>query len=268
MMKQIFIIAAVIALALAGPLALGDEQRNAAWLGGLKQHFFGDREIAPAADAISLELPDRAEDGAAVPVRIRAAFPQTPERYIQTLTVLIDRNPTPLGGIFRFTPNSGQVDLSFRIRVNEYSQVRAIAETNDGKLLMASHYVKASGGCSAPVGTDLEAAAKRLGKIRFKTTDASPDGPVQMQLAVSHPNLTGLQKDQLSLLFIPAHFVQKVEVKFEGEPVFSAETDISISENPNFRFYFVPRKPGKLTAEISDSKGMKFTETYTYPAGG
>jgi len=239
--------------------------QDSAWQTHLKTHFFGERPIVESDDVIELEAPTRAEDGAVVPVRIHAKFPQTPDRYIKTISLIIDKNPAPLAGKFQFTPKSGRADLALRIRVNEYSPVRVIAETNDGKLFMNSLFVKASGGCSAPVGTDLDAAMQRLGKIRFKTKNiTSLDEPIATQLAVSHPNITGMQKDQVSLLYIPSHFVTQVVVKFDDEPIFSAETTISVSENPNFRFFFVPEKKGTLTAEITDSKGMKFTQAYAF----
>lgn len=235
------------------------------WQTHLKAQFFGDRPIVQSDEVVELEAPVRAEDGAVVPIRIHTKFPQTANRYIKTISLIIDKNPAPLAGKFQFTPQSGRADLALRIRVNEYSPVRVIAETNDGKLFMNTHFVKASGGCSAPVGTDLDVAMQRLGKIRFKTKNVtSLDEPVATQLAVSHPNITGMQKDQVSLLYIPPHFVTQVDVKFEGVPIFSAETTISVSENPNFRFFFVPQKEGTLTAEITDSKGMKFTQTYAF----
>ena len=71
-------------------------------------------------------------------------------------------------GIFHFTPHSGKADLALRVRLNAYSNVRVITETSDGKLHMSKRFVKASGGCSAPVGTNLEAAFKRMGKMKFK----------------------------------------------------------------------------------------------------
>lgn len=40
--------------------------------------------------------------------------------------------------------------LATRVRVDDYSYVRAVAETADGKLHMVKAFVKASGGCSAP----------------------------------------------------------------------------------------------------------------------
>jgi sulfur-oxidizing protein SoxY len=80
---------------------------------------------------------------------------------------------------------------------------------------------------------------------------------------ISHPNLTGLQMDQVTRLYAPAHFVKEVRVSFDGEPVFSAETDISVSENPNFQFYFVPTHEGELDVEVVDSKGLRFNHTQT-----
>lgn len=233
----------------------------------LRESYFGDRPILESDEVIALEAPRRAENAAIVPIKIRAQIPQTEERYIKTLTLLIDKNPVPLAGTFHFTPKSGRADLALRVRINAYSHIRAIAETNDGELHMTKEFVKASGGCSAPVGTDLEAAMKRLGKMKFKTARISSTGdPVSTQLGISHPNITGLQMDQVTQLYMPAHFVNKVKVSLDGELVFSAETDISVSENPNFRFYLVPQAEsegkGELIAEVEDTHGSKFTKTY------
>ena len=198
---------------------------------------------------------------ALVPIKITAKKPQTKQHFIKSLWIIIDKNPKPLAGTFQFSPLNGKADLAMRIRVDAYSPVRVIAATNDGKYYMVSHFVKSSGGCSAPASTDAATALARMGKIRIKTPAIRLfDEPVQTRLAISHPNTSGLQKDQVTTLFIPPHYISKIDVKFEGEPIFSAETDISISENPNFKFYFVPTKPGVLTTVVTDTKGNKFTQ--------
>ncbi len=253
------------------PAWAADAEVDAAWNTRLKTFYFQDRPIATEQDVIALTAPVRAEDGALVPISIKAAFPQTPERFIKALYLIIDNNPSPLAGKFTLTPKSGRADMELRIRVDAYSPVRVVAETNDNQLYMTSHFVKASGGCSAPVGTDLESAMQRMGKIRMKLLDQpahSQDSlrmsavqPVQARLAISHPNITGLQKDQVTTLFIPPDYVKSVVVKFNDEVVFSAETDISISENPNFQFYFAPDKAGKLTATITDTENRVFTHS-------
>ena len=57
-------------------------------------------------------------------------------RYIDRLWLVIDNNPSPISAIFTFTPQSGRADIETRVRIDEYTHVRAIAETNDGQLYM------------------------------------------------------------------------------------------------------------------------------------
>ena len=68
--------------------------------------------------------------------------------------------------------------------------------------------------------------------------------------------------DQLTRLYLPAHFVKKLRVTYNDTPVLLAETDISISEDPSFRFYFQPQGEGTLKAEVIDSENNSF-ETLT-----
>lgn len=232
-----------------------------AWDNLLKNYYFPNIQITESNKLLDFEAPYRAEDGAMVPINIKTKLPQTKEDYIQSMWIVIDNNPKPLAGKFQFSPLNGKADLSMRIRVDAYSLVRVIAATNKNQYYMVSHFVKSSGGCSAPASSDAETALARLGKIRMKTKFKSFEEPVQTRLAISHPNTSGLQKDQVTTLFIPPHYISKINVKFNGESVFSAETDISISENPNFKFYFAPDKPGLLTTEVTDTKGNKFTQT-------
>ncbi len=237
-------------------------EEDMVWTGGLRSAYFGDRAITQSDDLIILNAPRRGEDAAIVPISITAQIPQTAEQYIQTIYLFIDKNPGPLIGKFRFTPKSGRADLAFRVRVNAYSPIRAIAETNDGELYMSRRFIKATGGCSAPASSDLDAAMARLGKIKLHTISVPKLAePTLTQLMISHPNLSGMQMDQVTHLYAPAHFVRHVKVSFGGQEVFSAETGFGISENPSFRFFFVPESEGELTAEITDTKGLQFSQT-------
>jgi len=256
--------------AVAGPLIMLSPEPGQAttveedmvWTGGLRHAYFGDRPISQSDDMIVLKAPNRADDAAIVPISITAQIPQTDEQYIQTIYLFIDKNPGPLIGKFHFTPRSGRADLAFRVRVNAYSPIRAIAETNDGSLYMSRRFIKATGGCSAPAGSDLDAAMTRLGKMKLRTNAMSPVAePMAAQLMISHPNLSGMQMDQVTQLYAPAHFVRHVKVSFDGEEVFSAETGFGISENPSFRFYFVPEGEGELSAEVTDTNDLHFMQT-------
>jgi len=235
-----------------------DPEKSAIWQ-KVRADLFEGASIAAGGEVIALETPKRAEDAAIVPVAIRAKFPQTSDRYIQKLWLIIDNNPSPIAAVFRFTSESGRADIETRIRVEQYTHVRAVALTNDGKLHMVTNYVKASGGCSAPAGKDAEAARANIGKMRFRLDDVLvPDQPARAQLMISHPNDSGLAMDQLTRTYAPPHFVRSIEVRHDGRLVMSADVDFSISENPNFRFYFLPGSGGELDAKVIDNKDLEF----------
>ena len=246
-----------------------------AWNNTIKNQYFSGKSIQEGNDIISLDLPYRAEDPALVPLKITSKIPQTANKYIKKITVFVDKNPYPLVAEFALTPASGKADLAMRIRINTYSYVRAVAETNDGKLYMAKKFVKASGGCSAPLGADLDAAMKRLGKMKFRLDDKVDKGkPSLAQLLISHPNITGMQMDQVTRKIKPSYFVEKVQVFYDDQPILTAKTDIAISADPNFRFYFVANKSAELRAEITDTScesptsravcktGKSYSQTY------
>lgn len=254
---------AALALMTAAGMALAEETPpETAWQASLKNRFFQDRPITEGSDVIQIKAPYRAEDAALVPLQVVAQFPQSSERSIRSIMVIIDSNPVPWTGTFQFTPLSGRADVAFRARVNAYSWVRAIAETSDGKLYMNKAFVKASGGCSAPLGADLEAAMARLGKMKFKLdgTEAKTGAVNEVQLLISHPNLSGMQMDQITRMVKPAHFVKSVNVSYDGAAVFGATTDIGISADPNFRFNLVPdHQGGELKAEITDNLDQHYS---------
>ena len=249
-MKTLHKFACLLILLPSLVLAEGDD---VTWNNTLKSQFFAGKTIEESNAVIELDAPYRAEDPAIVPVRISSKIPQTKEKYIKKIWMFVDKNPFPFVGEFEFFPESGKADLAMRIRVNTYSNIRAIAETNDGKLTMVKKFVKASGGCSAPIGADLDEAMKRLGKVKFRLDDQLQIGqPTQAQLMISHPNITGMQMDQMTRFVRKSHFIDQLKVTFNNKPVLNAKIDIAISADPNFRFYFVPDKSGELKAEFTD----------------
>lgn len=227
----------------------------------VRANLFQNRTLQPATDEqLLLEAPSRAADAAVVPIAIRTRLPQTPTQYVDKVYLLIDNNPSPIAAIFQFTPSSGRADIETRVRIDEYSFVRVVAEMNDGRLFVTQRFVKASGGCSAPPGKDNAAAMVNLGKMRFQVVGTMDIGrPVLAQLMISHPNDSGMAMDQLTRQYTPAHYVRRVDVTYGGKPVMSADIDFSISENPNLRFYFVPTGDGELKAEVVDSKDLRFS---------
>lgn len=243
----------------AAPLQPGDDPEASEIWRKVHASVFGGRPVG-AAPWLALEVPPRAIDGAFVPVAVRARPPAG--LAVRRLTIVIDANPSPVGAAFDFGVASGRAEIETRMRVDAYSWVRAVAEGNDGRLYAALRFVKASGGCSAPPGSDAAAALATLGRMQLRVDgDLAGSAPVLAQLAISHPNHSGLAMDQFTRQFTPAHFVRKVEVRYRGQPVFAGDVDFSISENPNFRFWLAPQGAGELRATVVDSQERRFDTT-------
>ena len=235
----------------------------------LKAAVFDGRATEPAGDALSLVAPARALDAAAVPISLSLSPEAAPRT--RAVHLVIDENPAPVAAVFRAGPAGDLRALSAHVRVDAYTLMHAVAELDDGRLLETAQFVKAAGGCSAPVGTDLRAARERMGRMRLTMPEGPPTGPdraVPVQVALSHPNLSGLQIDQLSRLSIPAEFVRTLRVLYRGAEVLRVEADISIAENPTFGFALAGEAGGELRVEAEDSRERRFATAWTLGNSG
>ena len=222
-------------------------------------HFEGKTIREDANDLLVIEAPIRAEDAAIVPISVKSLVAQTPDKYIKHIHIIIDNNPEPYSANFTLSPELGMVDISTRMRVDQYTMVRAIAEMNDGSLHMVSRFVKASGGCSAPAGKDAAAALARLGKMQIRMRNPTVGEQVQAQVIISHPNYTGLQFDQQARKYIPSHYVNNIVISYNDKNLITLNGGISISEDPSIRFTFTPKVAGVIKVDAVDTKEKTFT---------
>jgi sulfur-oxidizing protein SoxY len=220
---------------------------------------------------ITLEAPYRAEDAALVPMTLRFALPQGDARQVKRITLVIDQNPAPMAASFEIGANSGLTSIATRLRVNDYTNVHEVAELSDGNLYVVQKYVKAAGGCSAPAGKNPDEASAHLGEMRLREIAATSDAAStpalrEARLMIRHPNNSGLQMDQVSHLYIPARYIDSLQV-FQGDDlVFAMEGGISISEDPNFRFTYKPNGAKVMRVVARDSGGRQFNSEW--PIGG
>jgi sulfur-oxidizing protein SoxY len=251
------VLAAVAGLGFAGSASAVEEADI--WP-ALQKDIFGSREVVENPSAVSLDAPYRAEDAALVPLTVR--IPASISASVKKLTLIIDKNPAPVVADFTFGPaaGAGERTLSTRVRVDMYSNIRAVVETEDGKLFMATKFVKAAGGCSAPALKDMDAVLAQAGKMQIKTLDGAPDaGTLEAQLMIRHPQYSGLQLNQATGYYIPAKFVRLIDVKRGDDLIFHMEGGISLSENPNIRFTYAPGDEGTIEVTAEDTDGRKFT---------
>ena len=269
----------ILSILIAAPAAWADKRQEAsdqAWEERIRPGVFGERDIVegPGQDVLEVRAPFRAEDASIVPISIHALIPQEEQRHVRRLHVYIDKNPIPLVGVFEFTTANGRADLAMRVRVDDFTFVRAIAETNDGELYMAKSFVRSTGGCSAPPSKSLEEALATLGRMKVGLVGNRPlalGEPNLMQLRVSHPNVTGMAVDRRTNAKPPAWFLNELEVSYGNQTVLRGNMTFSISQDPSFRFFFVPKAEDTLAVRAVDTKGDEFTATQplaTLTAGG
>ncbi|MCF8481948.1 MAG: quinoprotein dehydrogenase-associated SoxYZ-like carrier [Rhodospirillum sp.] len=227
-----------------------------------------DPSVKDGTALFTIDAPYRAEDAATVPVVIHQMdLSQT----ITDLKLVIDENPSPLAASFHFGSAMHPLELETRVRVNQYSNLRALAETPDG-IFMHGRYIKASGGCSAPATKDSAAALKGIGKMRLRvfeptSEEARSTGWREAQIMIRHPNYSGLQMNQLTQLYIPALFIHELTVRQGDDLLFSMEGGISISENPVFRFGYKDNGSPTLRVHAVDTEGNVFDEVLSKGQG-
>src|ERR1700722_8449358 len=204
----------------------------------LVRMFFNDAAILEDQSLVSFEAPERAEDAALVPMSFSAKLPE------------------------------GDTRISTRVRVNSYTNARVVAELSDGSLHMATRYIKASGGCSAPMVKTMDEALATLGQMKFRILPPTPAAPNEALLMVRHPNNSGLQMDQVTRLYTPARYIAKLAVYQGQDLVFSMAAGISISEDPNFRFTYKPNGAKMFRVEAEDTAGKTFSGAWPATRGG
>ncbi len=237
-----------------------------AWEENSRHAAFQDREIIEDTEQGILEIrvPYAAEDATLAPVTIHTKIPQIDELYIQRIHVFIDKNPVPLVGIFDFTPASGKADLAMRVRINDHTFVRAIAELNTGELYMVKSFTRARGACSAPPPKSIGDSIANMGQMKMRLIgDVEYEKPNLMQLRIKHPNITGLQPMKIgSHVHPPAHFVNTLNVSYDGDLVMKAVMTFALSMDPSLRFFFVPENEGVLTIEATDTKNASWSSDF------
>jgi sulfur-oxidizing protein SoxY len=240
----------------ASAVAVADEQASpstGAWQ-FLRTQFYGDREIGVVDEKfMNIEAPANTPDPAATPLTLR--FGEGALGNIKQVRLIIDNNPSPLASTIDLAKGVPVDEIDLRVRIDRFTSVRAIAETNDGRLEMRSTWVKASGGCSAPPSAT---EGGKLGEIRFRP---SPDAK-SLQVSIRHPNNSGFQIDPRTGDAIPPHYISHVRLSSNGKTLVEAETGISLSENPTLRIASDQPLSSPLTLEAVDSKDGHFSATW------
>ncbi|SIO47271.1 sulfur-oxidizing protein SoxY [Rhodovulum sp. ES.010] len=210
----------------------------------IRASLYGDRPITEAGTHIAVESPYRTGNDARTPIGIRVTGPNG--RLVDRVSVILDENPMPVSAVLDLARPMPSVFFEVTLRFNGPTPLHVVAETADGQLYVTEAFVKTSGqgACAAPPGTDPDAALASLGEMTIEMQAPASSGDAAARLGalagrearvdvnISHPSHSGLQMDQISLLFIPMRYVETLDIDLDGQPYAQVTGSISLSENP------------------------------------
>jgi len=267
-----FVITATLALMFSFGTPVWAEEP--AW-GDIKDAVFGDQFLIEGKKYIEIEAPYRAEDDGRV--NIGANINLAPGDLLKSVHVILDNNPVPVSAVFTLADPMPRFNFDVTMRINGPTPLHVTAQTSTGKIFMVETFIKTSGlgACSAPPGTDAEEALATLGEMIIQFEDPVQElatlgsdqslglqsGPNENSMAtvdLSHPSHSGLQMDQITLLFLPMRAVQTLDVNSDTNPYLNIEGSISLSENPSVSFS-VPQSTFELGVTMTDTDGTVTT---------
>ena len=258
-MKHLALSAALFCASALPGLASGE-----AWEAVVAE-LYGERALLDGSRYISIDAPYRTDNDARTNLAAQIVAPAGAQ--LGKVTVVLDENPMPVSAVFALDRPQPSFYFDITMRVNGPTPLHVVAETTDGRLFVAETFVKTSGqgACAAPPGTDPELALATLGQMNISVTSEAPgvEGGALTSLAsrlsrmdvdISHPSLSGMQMDQISLLFIPMRYVETVEIDLDGAGFVDMTGSISLSENPRVGLA-VPRSTRSVDVTMTDTDG-------------
>jgi sulfur-oxidizing protein SoxY len=246
-MRILTLAAALLALAVLPARAAEDDVARAQRWHDLAAAIFQGRQPEALPGWVEIDAPARAQDAALVPVTLTLA----PDKQIQSLYLLVDENPSPVAAHIVFGPAAAPHTLTLRVRVDQYTNLHAVAEAMDGRLIATARFIKATGGCSAPGSETPEIAFQTAGRMKLRLDQR--DGATQAELLIRHPNFNGMQMDQLTRFYTPARYINSIDVSYNGQRVFHLDADISMASDPAIGFGFKSDGEGTLSVTAVDT---------------
>ena len=112
------------------------------------KRLFGANKLQDGAGLMKLDVPEIAENGSVVPIRLDTTLPTSGARSLKKVYLIVDNNRRPMVASFTFSADAGQALIGANLRLGGTTPVRAVAELHDGALYQVRKDVTVTvGGC-------------------------------------------------------------------------------------------------------------------------
>ncbi len=254
--------AAALAVLLTSSAASGgelpaDPLGSPVWGDIAAKHFAGAEVVFD--ERVKVKVPGVVENQAQVPITADARELANVEKIV----IIADLNPIRHVLTLSPAPNKAQAYISFRMKVEQATPVRAAALTSDGVWHVGGVFLEAAGGgCSAPAMGRGEADwTETVGNAQGRAWRQA-DGSARLRLRVKHPMDTGLAKDNT-----PAFYIERLDVKAtDGGPLATLELFEPVSEDPTLTLELkVPAAEGAINVDGRDNNGTIYRSVVPIP---
>ncbi|MCH9765558.1 MAG: quinoprotein dehydrogenase-associated SoxYZ-like carrier [Alphaproteobacteria bacterium] len=222
----------------------------------LSQHYFGSSPVV-FDSKVRVTVPSLVENQAQVPVTADARE----LGVVKKLIVFADLNP--IVHVLTLSPRKAKPYISFRMKVEQGTPVRAAALTEDGVWHVGGVFLDAAGGgCSAPaMARQMADWSETVGQTQAKLW-RELDGSARVRLRMRHPMDTGLATDNT-----PAYYVETLQVRAEGgDALAELELREPVSEDPTLTLMLrLPQSATAVDVEGRDNNGGIYRATVPAP---
>ena len=178
-------------------------------------------------DAVLVRTPAFADDALNVPLQVDARALQQVGGGVARMVVLADRNP--IHEVLSFEPLQALPMLAFRIRLEQASPIRCLAQTRDGHWHVGGAMTQAAGGgCTVPGVTRADGSwSKTLNQVHARFFSNLAEGTRRLRVQIMHPMDTGL------VAGVPALYIERLELQDAAQqPWWRMQLHEPVSENP------------------------------------
>jgi sulfur-oxidizing protein SoxY len=112
----------------------------------MREALGGSPEIRPGR--VRLEIPELAENGNSVPLKVSVDSPMTAADHVAMIYVFSEKNPSPNVVRFHLGSRSGRARVQTSIRLASTQRITAVAKMSDGSLWSATaNVIVTAGAC-------------------------------------------------------------------------------------------------------------------------
>src|SRR5882762_702386 len=234
----------------------------------------GARLLSEGLHPPTLRLSALTSNGAKVPIAVEMSHPMDPGHYVTSISVVNERDPVPLKGLFHFTPLNGQVYVAFQIRLDHgASSVAATAECSRHTRWQSTRSItipEGAGGCtgtappSGPMGPDeFGPPAIRIPQL-IGEGQIGAEQIIDVQIKLKHPSRTGLEVREGK--FVQAGdplYLNRMTVFYGATQVSQFTLTSALSDNPFITFRLRPRAEDLLRVVLTNNRGQRFEAAHS-----